>query len=237
MVDVNPALKADTGQKTQEPLIDLFEMDLQSIGFGVFRFCPTNTGSQPVSFGGVEYTPAPITADGFAWDGTGVLPRPTLNLATDKLEFLSLIVNYDDLVGAPVRRLRTYRKYLDDGAQAGLGIQFPVEEYVIDSKNSQSRHSVSFTLAMTLDQQGVQLPKLLVLRDTCVQHYRYYRDGQLQYDGVTCPYAGSNYFKRDGTPTTDPSEDVCGKRIGDCKLRFGDNATLPRLAFPGVDRV
>ena len=52
-----------------------------------------------------------------------------------------------------------------------------------------------------------------------------------------CPYAAAAMFDRKGKAVTDPAEDVCGKRIRDCKLRFGENGRLPTRAFPGVGRV
>ena len=30
------------------------------------------------------------------------------------------------------------------------------------------------------------------------------------------------------------AEDVCGKRVASCKLRFGDNGELPFGSFPGA---
>lgn len=221
----------------QDAIIEMFEIDLQHLSLGVFRFSNTNTGNGTVVFNGQIYPSAPIQANGFAWDGVGTMPRPSLNVVAKDLFFLNLVVDADDLVGAPVRRIKTFRKYLDDGSAHGLSITFPIDEFVIERKTSQSRHTLSFELSMLLDQQGVQIPRLLVLRDSCVHRYRYFINGQWQYREVSCPYAGPNYFKSNGEPTTDPAKDSCGKRISDCKLRFGADAVLPRLAFPGVGRL
>lgn len=221
----------------QDAIVTMFEIDLQHIGLGVFRFSSTNTGDGVVSFDGNEYPPAPITADGFAWDGVGTMPRPSLHVVAKDLYFLNLVVDADDLVGAPVRRIKTFRKYLDDGIAAGNSVSFPTDHFVIERKTSQNRHSLAFELSMALDQQGVQLPRLLVLRDSCVHRYRYWLGDRWQYREVSCPYVGDNYFKSNGEATINPAEDACGKRISDCKLRFGDDAVLPRLAFPGVGRL
>lgn len=222
---------------SQDALVEMFELDLQKIGYGIFRFSSTNTGEGNVMFNGFEYPAIPIKASGFAWDGKGTLPRPSLELAAKDLHFLNLVFDADDLVGSPVSRIKTFRKFLDDGSQPGTGTSFPPDKYVIEKKSSQSRHSLSFELSTELDQQGTKLPKLMILRDTCVHTYRYFADGQFQYKKVACPYVGNNFFLKNGEATTEPSKDACGKRITDCKLRFGENAVLPRMAFPGVARI
>ena len=226
----------EANKLVQDAIITMFEIDLQHLERGIFRFSNTSHNGEPVRFNGHEYNPAPIEATGFAWDGAGTMPRPSLSMTAKNLNFISLVVNSDDLVGAPVRRIKTFRKYLDDGTHPNSGISFPVDHFVIERKNSQSRHSLAFELSTKLDQQGTQIPKLMVLRDTCVHTYRYWTGTRFQYKQVACPYVGTKYFKRNGEATTKASEDVCGKRISDCKLRFGAKAVLPRMAFPGVGR-
>lgn len=226
----------EASKLSQDVIIEMFEVDLQRLGLGIFRFTTTSLDGAAIVFNGNEYKPAPIEASGFAWDGAGTMPRPSLNLASKDLSLLNLVFDADDLVGMPVRRIKTFRKYLDDGSHPGSGISFPVDHFVIERKASQSRHSLSFELSTELDQQGVKIPKLMILRDTCVQTYRYWTGTQFQYKGVSCPYVGDAYFKQNGEPTFNHEEDVCGKRISDCKLRFGETAVLPRLAFPGVGR-
>lgn len=228
----------ESAKLDQDVLVEMFELDLQKIGLGIFRFSSTNIGGEtPVTFNGSQYPAIPIKAEGFAWDGAGTLPRPSLEIAAKDLFLLNLVFDADDLVGSPVTRIKTFRKFLDDGSEAGQGVSFPPDKFVIEQKTSQSRHSLSFELSTELDQQGVRLPKLMVLRDTCVHTYRYFSEGRFQYKGVACPYSGNNFFKNNGEPTGEPSKDVCGKRISDCKLRFGENAVLPRMAFPGVARI
>ena len=220
----------------QDAIIEMFEIDMQRIQMGVFRFCATNTGAANVMFNGQTYIAAPIQASGFAWDGAGTLPRPNLTMAAKDLYFLNLVVDADDLVGMPVKRIRTFRKYLDDGSHPNTGISFPPDEFVIERKASQSRHALSFELSTLMDQQGTKIPKLMVLRDSCVHTYRYWTGNGFQYQKVACPYTGTGMFKKNGAPTNNQAEDACGKRISDCKLRFGEKAILPRMAFPGVGR-
>lgn len=231
----------ESSKFSQDAVIEMFEIDLQKLNLGIFRFTPIAVPSGSIFFGGLEYICAPIKADGFAYDGSGTLPRPTLDMMATDLQFLNLIVNLNDLVGMPVRRIKTFRKFLDDGDTPDHNVHFRTENYVIDRKAKQSRQLVSFELSMELDQQGVRLPRLMVLRDTCVHTYRYFvnREGVMgfNYQGISCPYAGNKYYSPSGEEVLDASKDVCGKRISDCKLRFGENAVLPRLAFPGVARI
>ena len=226
----------EASKMQQDAIVEMFELDLQRLEMGVFRFSRSNTGSGNIMFNGSEYPPAPIEASGFVWDGAGTLPRPSLSMASKDLHFLNLVFDADDLVGMPVRRIKTFRKYLDDGTTPGTGVSFPVEEFVIERKSSQSRHSLTFELSTAMDQQGLKVPRLMVLRDSCVHTYRYWTGTTFQYKEVACPYTASIYFKKNGEPTTDPSEDACGKRLTDCKLRFGATSVLPRMAFPGVGR-
>lgn len=229
-------IHVEASKLDQDAIVEMFELDLTRLGLGVFRFSSTSAQGKIIRFNGEEYPPTPIEATGFQWDGAGTLPRPTLNVAAKDLYFLNMVVDADDLKGAPVKRLRTYAKYLDDGSYPNTGAAFPTENYVIERKTSQSRHQLAFELSAEMDQQGLQIPRLMVLRDTCVHRYRYWNGTRFEYKISSCPYAGGKYFKHNGEPTTDPALDFCGKRISDCKLRFGENAILPRLAFPGVDR-
>lgn len=226
----------ETVKLEQDPVVVMYELDLQYLGMGIFRFSPTSVDGAPVMFNGSEYPPAAIEVTGFAWDGQGTMPRPSLTLSTPDLSLLNTIVSFDDLVGASFHRIKTFRKYLDDGSAANTGMSFPREEYVIERKSSQSRHTVAFELSVHLDQQGLKLPRKLVLRDSCVHTYRHWNGVRWIYKNVTCPYAGTAIFKPNGEVATDPLKDACGKRISDCKLRFGENAVLPRLAFPGAGR-
>lgn len=235
-------IATDAQRLVREPQLFLYEIDARAYGEQVLRFTPiVSSENFPVQFGGNIYQRLPITADGFEWNGTGTAPRPKLSLAAKDLVFLSLIVNGDDLVGCPVRRIRTYRKYLDDGAMPNPSATFPIDHYVIEKKASQKRKEMTFELSTPMDQQGKQIPARQVIRDTCLHRFRYWANGQWNYDGVTCPYAGADMFLPNGEPTTDPTKARCGKRISDCKKHFstilGENPTLPMFCFPGVGRI
>jgi phage-related protein len=86
--------------------------------------------------------------------------------------------------------------------------------------------------------ETAMIPKRQVLRDACLAEYRYYDTATAAFDytRATCPYVGTSYFEADGTPTINPAEDQCGRKLSDCKLRFTD-LILPTWAFPGVSRI
>lgn len=233
---MSQVIASDVQRLEQDAIVTVFELDARQYGDGILRFAPESVDGGPVRFNGYTYQPLPITAEGFEWNGKGTLPRPTLTVTAMELAFLSLVLSEDDLVGMPVKRLRTYRKHLDDGADPDPEALFPTDYYVIERKASQNRRQIQFELSVEMDQEGKQIPARQVLRDTCTHRYRYFANGQYQYDGVTCPYAGSGEWEQNGSPAA-PGEDRCGKRLSDCRLRFGQNAALPFWGFPGVGRV
>ncbi len=231
-------IATDAQQLTQEPRVVMFEIDARAKGGGLLRFTPAVAGqSWQVQWGGNIYTRMAIKAEGFDWNGTGTAPRPTLSLVAEDLVFLSFVITSSDLVGCPVRRIQTYRKYLDDGDQADPNKVFPIDHYVVNRKTREMRKQLSFELATPLDQEGKKLPACTVIRDTCRNTFRYWANGRWNYDGVTCPYAGAAMYEPNGTPTTDPTKARCGKRLVDCKTHFGEDAVLPMFAFPGVGRI
>lgn len=229
-------IASDVQHLEQDAIVTVFELDARQYGDGILRFAPEPVDGGPVMFNGYAYQPVPIMAEGFEWNGQGTLPRPTLSITAMELAFLSLVISADDLVGAPVKRIRTYRKHLDDGSDPDPEAMFPVDYYVIERKTSQNRRAIQFELSVKLDQQGRMIPHRQVLRDTCTHRYRWWDGQQYQYAGVTCPYAGAAEFEQDGSPAA-PGGDKCGKRLSDCRLRFGQHAVLPTRAFPGVGRV
>lgn len=219
----------------QDAIVQLFEIDATNYGGGIIRFSTAPINGQPVMFGGLQYVPFPVEAEGFEWNGQGTLPRPTLTAAAIDIAFISLVMQAGDLVGAPVKRIRTYRKHLDDGSDPDPDKTFPIDYYVIEKKSSQTRTVVQFELSVQMDQEGRMIPSRQILRDSCTQRYRYWDGTAYQYTNVTCPYVGSGEW----TPTgliASTGQDRCGKRLSDCKLRFGEYGELPFYGFPGVAR-
>lgn len=79
----------------QDVLVEMWEVDFRALGGEVFRFCnQVNELNQAVVWKGQEYTPCPISAEGFEMTSQGAGNRPTLTVSN----LLGLTLN-----GAPPR--------------------------------------------------------------------------------------------------------------------------------------
>tara|TARA_R100000005_G_scaffold75094_1_gene42288 strand:+ start:381 stop:1274 length:894 start_codon:yes stop_codon:yes gene_type:complete len=216
-------------------IIELFELRLDSALHGSNDIYRWHAGANAdvtgnIVFGGETYQRIPVKAEGFEYTNTGTLPRPTLTVSNLGSEITSilLVVNQttrgNDLGGAEVRRIRTLKKYLDGESAADPNVQFPQERWFIDRKASETRDAVSFELASKFDLAGQKIPRRQVVANVC----------QWKYRSSECSYTGSNYFDVNGNSVSTLAQDVCGKRVASCKLRFGDNGELPFGSFPGA---
>jgi hypothetical protein len=123
------------------------------------------------------------------------------------------------LEGAKVTRIRTLARYIDGvnfpGGTNPLGTpdptaEFPREIYYIDRKASENRDLIEFELAAAFDLVGVRAPKRQCVSNVCQWTYR----------GAECGYAGNAYFNFNDVPVAAIGQDVCGKRLRSCELRF-----------------
>jgi lambda family phage minor tail protein L len=220
-----------------DALVCLFTLDATNLGAGVLRFTNMTDNGAKVSFGGNEYEPIPFETSGWEITSKGSLPRPSLSLSMNSVVVSSLIRNYDDGIGAWVYRIRTFARFLDGHAQPDGNAHFPIDIYRVERKVDETKGYIKWELASVLDLEGVQIPRRQILRDVCTHIYRRWNGSSFDYSAATCPYVGANKFTHLGEATTNGAEDVCGKRLSDCKLRFGENGELPTRAFPGVARV
>ncbi len=227
----------DVSTLAPDTIIELFEMQLSSTLHGsndTYRWhngCNANVSGNIV-FASQTYTRQPIEATGFAYSSTGTLPRPTLTIsnATGVMTTLLLLVNEtttgNDLGGAEVRRIRTLKKYLDGESGADPNARFPTELWAVDRKSAENRSVVSFELASKLDLPNTRVPQRQLIGNICQWAYR----------SSECSYTGSSYWKADDTVASSLAQDVCGKRLSSCKLRFGANGNLPFGSFPAAGR-
>tara|TARA_Y100000004_G_scaffold65687_1_gene73730 strand:- start:7796 stop:8689 length:894 start_codon:yes stop_codon:yes gene_type:complete len=216
-------------------IIELFELRLDSTLHGsndIYRFhAGANADvSGNIVFNSQTYTRIAVKADGFEYTNTGTLPRPTFAISNHDNNMTAVLLEVNattagnDLGGAEVRRIRTLKKYLDGETTADPNAQFPQERWFVDRKASESRDSVVFELASKFDLAGQMIPRRQIIANVC----------QWKYRSSECSYNGSNYFDVDGNPVETLAEDVCGKTVASCKLRFGNNAALPFGSFPGA---
>lgn len=231
-------------------VVQLFTVDARAIGGSLYRFSPSPVeaadGSQiRPTFGGVEYAILPFASEGWDHTAAGQLPQPTVKFLIAREDgdqnslasiLLALVEQHNDFLGAKVVRIETLRKHLDDGADPNPHAHLGLDSYIINRKSNQTSSYIEFQLQAALDLEDVQLPKRQVLNH-CQWSYRKPKaGGGFDYEHVTCPYVGSNFFDADGQAVTEPDRDRCGYQLRDCKLRFGANGKLPFGGFPGVGK-
>ena len=233
----NDTLASDLQKPSVGGLITFYQLDATNVGASsIWYFTQAVKDTGPVLFNSQEYTPIDIKAEGFDISTGGTMPRPTLAVSNIDSTLAAEIIDYNDLLGCKLIRIRTLSKYLDGEPAADPTVEFPRDIYIIHKKVAQNKQIVQWELAAKIDLSNLKIPKRQILRDTCTHTYRHY-DGGFIYTNVSCPYTGSSYFEFDGTPTANAVEDVCGRKLSDCKLRYPlDSDQLPTRAFPMVAR-
>jgi len=191
-------------------IIELYELHLDQELHGSTEIVRFHAGVNELQFPdsilwqGQPYQPLPIEVDGFEYNGTGQLPRPTVRVSNllGSISALLLGVNEitpgNDLTGAKFIRIRTLSRFLDPknfqsqvnpyGTPANE--EMPREIYYIDRKSAENREFVEFELASVFDLAGVRAPKRQVIANVC----------QWKYRGAECGYTGTNYFDEYDNP-------------------------------------
>ncbi|MBS0855995.1 MULTISPECIES: phage minor tail protein L [unclassified Tatumella] len=227
-------------------LVQLIEVDGTEFGMpDVLRFHAYNitdpdwqsftTGNLPsVIWQGEEYDPHPYELTNLAVTSEGAQATPTLSVGNVGNFVAALCLEYDDLVKAKVRIHITFKKYLDaanwkGGNSAANPNESRKQLFYINSKTSETRAQVDFELCSPFNIQSLQLPSRQITPGCTWCMRGWYRSG------TGCDYAGEKYFTKDGVSTDDPSKDVCGGYLSDCKLRFGTDSPLPFGGFPGAN--
>jgi|TARA_Y100000033_G_scaffold24569_1_gene23143 lambda family phage minor tail protein L len=229
------SIYADLSTLAPNAIIELFELHYDNTLHGSTDILRWHAGSNADVTGNIawnsnDYVRLPVQAEGFEYTNTGTLPRPTLSVAnldgavTALLLGVNLTTPGNDLTGAKVKRIRTLKKFLDGESAADPYATFPVEEWFIDRKATESRDVVSFELASKFDLSNKELPNRQVVANIC----------QWQYRSSECSYTGSNYFDVNNNTVGTLAQDACGKRLSSCKKRFGENGELPFGSFPGA---
>lgn len=217
-------------------IIELFELDGTASSIGVDQIYRFHAGvneqiSGNIVWNGNTYQRYPVEATGFSYEGSGSLPRPTISISNVLSLGTTLVLEYNDLVGAKVTRIRTLKKYIDavnfisgTNPTADPHAEFPREIYIVDRKTAENRAVVSFELSASFDVAGVKLPRRQIVQNVCPWTYK----------GEGCGYTGTSYFDINDNPVGSSALDVCGHRLNSCKLRFGENAEIPYGGFPSA---
>lgn len=235
MVDENHAISRANQSLTPGDRIELYTIDLSPLGDSqVWHFSPQGE----CRFNGITYIGFDVETEGFEMNGQGALPQPKIRLSNTQRTFGGVTLQYQDLIGAKVTRLRTYRQFLDDQPMADVDAYFTPDIYIVDQKTAHDKTKIEWTLSAAMDQQGRQIPGRQVLRDLCLWRYRFWNTetNSFDYTKVQCPYTGATSYDIDGNVVDSPGDD-CARTITACKLRFGAKNVLPYGGFPGVARV
>jgi lambda family phage minor tail protein L len=182
---------------------------------------------------GNEYGAWPCQIEGLEASTSGSSAQPRLTVANIDGSITALCLAYDDLLQAKVTIHDTLAHYLDarnfpDGNPTANPQEEKLQVWYVDSKSSENKAQVEFTLSSPMDLQGLMIPtrQLHSLCTWCIRGK--YRTG----DG--CDYAGTRYFDKHNNPVDDPSLDECNGTLSACKLRFGESSELSFGGFPGT---
>lgn len=224
----------------------LYEIDLRRWDMDFIRLYAGDEGAAPVWFAGLEYSPWPIETTGWKAGAGGALPRPKFAVTNLNRIFTPMLRDADGFKLAPFRRIKTYEIYLDflpdgsvnpdaDSTQHSDPDYYEINR-IMREGDINGVEAVQFELITPIDRPNSNIPRIVVTRDRCQRTYRTWDGLAFNYTNVDCPYAGANSFDIDGNPVAD-ALDSCSQTEAGCKARFGQDAVLPALFFPGVEKI
>ena len=118
--NITPTFQLELAKLEQTALLDLFEVDMRQLTGKdgnrgeLFRFyAGTNELTQPIIWQGNRYTPFGVKAEGFEMSGQGASNRPTLTVINFDGFVTALSNNFEQCLGAIVRRRQVYAQFLD----------------------------------------------------------------------------------------------------------------------------
>jgi len=214
-------------------LIDLYVLDLNSIGVGVvyYFYSGTDANFGNILFQGQTYSPWPVKIEGLEKRGSGSEKRPKAIISNYGQLITNELQTHQDLVGALVRRRRTFSQYL--GTNVADSSAYAEELFFIEQKTREDAVAVEFELASAMDFVDKRLPGRTAIANACPWQYKTTANGS----GCGWPGTDSNkWFDKSGNQVASAALDECGKRLSDCKLRFGADKPLDFGGFPALGR-
>ena len=233
--NITPTFQLELAKLEQTALLDLFEVDMRQLTGKdgnrgeLFRFyAGTNELTQPIIWQGNRYTPFGVKAEGFEMSGQGASNRPTLTVINFDGFVTSLSNNFEQCLGAIVRRRQVYAQFLDAANfKAGNRNADPQQErvsyYLIEQLTTLTQDMATFTLALPTETDNALINKRTILV-TCPWVYR----------SIECGYTGNPVADEKDQPTTDPKKDKCSGCLRGCQLRHN---TLNYGGFIGVNKL
>lgn len=233
--DISNKFKLELAKLEQTALISLFEVDLRGLTGKdgergeLYRFyAGTNQLNRPLVWQGNTYTPFLVKADGFELSGSGPSNRPTLTVSNFDGFVTALATNFDQCLGAVVRRRQVYAKYLDavnfeGGNRDADPQQERVSYYIVEQLTTLTAEAGVFTLALPTETDNAVINARTILV-TCGWVYR----------SAECGYTGRAVADEKDQPTTDPKKDKCSGCLRGCQLR---NNVANYGGFVGVNKL
>lgn len=178
---------------TPSTLLELYTVDATAIGLQtIYRFHDgSNNLLRPVTFNGVQYTPFPVKAENFSFDGKGGVDRPKLTLSNVNGFVSNLLLQNANLIGAKVTRTRVFARFIDASnfpnninpyGTPDPTATYPDDIFYVNRKVLENNQVVQFELASNLELDGVQLPRRQIIANICPFRFR---------DPETCGYSGA----------------------------------------------
>lgn len=220
-------VREDVARLKPMAIIEMFELDPTKLNasYPIVRWHPgTQVDRDPIVWQGVTYEAFPVETTGFEQSAVGKLPRPTIRCSNIGGTIAAFLRTLQDGLGAKVTRKRTLGKYLDavnfpgGNPNANPNTKIDDEVFYIARKMNENPVFVEYELSVPFDVMGIQLPRRQVIAGTCQWIYR----------SPECSYAGGPIYN----DPVFPGQDMCGKLLTSCKLRFGANGVLRTSAFP-----
>ena len=233
--NITPKFQLELAKLEQTALLDLFDVDMRQLTGKdgnrgeLFRFyAGTNELTQPIIWQGNRYTPFGVKAEGFEMSGQGASNRPTLTVVNFDGFVTALSNNFEQCLGAIVRRRQVYAQFLDAANfKAGNLNADPQQErvsyYLIEQLTTLTQDMATFTLALPTETDNAVINKRTILV-TCPWVYR----------STECGYTGSPVADEKDQPTTDPKKDKCSGCLRGCQLRHN---TLNYGGLIGVNKL
>lgn len=229
---------AEASKTELDPIVELFEIDLSHIikdGDSVFRYCrEKNSKQEPIVYQGNTYNLLPIRIRDIQQKSSGVSNRPKLIVGNVDGLVTGLIVAYEGLNNAMIKRYTVFEKNLDAVNHKDSDISEPdpfaysVNTYVVNGVDQNDGESVIFELAVPSETDGIVLPARSMLVG-CIFNYR---EAGCGYDGHAVADAKGNALE-----PHEMDKDACGKTIRDCQIRFCQNGQLNYGGFVSLDRI
>jgi phage-related protein len=217
----------------------------------VIRFTAmTGTESNIIFWQGNEYQAYPVEASGFGMNSQGSPPRPTIRASNITGALTELCLAYQDLVGATLKRHRTFKKFLDienfktltpdgnpvdkegfpDGKNPDADPEqhYPLDVFKVERKTKETEVFVEWELRWFFDLSGVVLPGRVIAQNLCTSFYKSAECGWIPVEG--------KYFDLTDT-ACDLAHDACSQSLKACQLRWGEKAALTFGGYPGAGLV